>query len=155
MRQAAVRPVEEGDWPQVERLISDYLAGLPFTIDFQDLERELADLPNEYGPPGGAALLAWRGDEAVGLAAVRRFDERDAELKRMYVEPGARGLGLGERLAAAAIDEARRLGYRRLLLDTVDSMQPAIAIYRRLGFAEVEAYRHNPLPGARWFGLIL
>ena len=133
-----VRRAGPDDWDAVERLIGDYLAGLPFTIDFQDVDRELADLPGEYGPPGGTALLAWRAEEAVGLVTVRRFDTGDAELKRMYVEPGARGLGLGERLAAAAVDEARRLGYRRLLLDPVDSMQPALAIYRRLGLAEGE-----------------
>ncbi len=140
------------DWDDVDRLVRAYLAELPFEIDFQDVERELADLSAEYGPPHGVALTARDdGGEAVGVVGVRRFDERDAELKRMYVAPEGRGLGTGRALGAAAVSAARELGYERLLLDTVETMVAAIRTYAALGFVEIPPYRHNPLPGARYF----
>ncbi len=144
------------DWADVERLMRAYLAELPFEIDFQDVDRELAELPNEYGPPAGAALLV-RDDEdgAVGVVGVRRFDDVAGELKRMYLAPTARGTGLGQALAEVAVNAARALGHRRLLLDTVAWMTPAIAVYESLGFEEIDPYRHNPLDGARYFALDL
>lgn len=143
-------------WTQVERLIRAYLAELPFEIDFQDLDRELAALADEYGPPHGAALLAFDDlGGAVGFVGVRAFDKVDAEMKRMYVVPEARGLGVGHSLGEAAVEAARSLGYDRLLLDTVDSMTAAIATYTALGFEGIAPYRHNPLPGARYFALHL
>ena len=150
----AVAPAQ---WAEAGQLISAYLAELPFEIDFQDLDRELAELPAEYGPPQGAALLARAADggAAVGFVGVRRFADGDAELKRMYVAPAGRGQGAGGALAAAAVLAARHLGYRRLLLDTVVSMTAAIAVYEGLGFEEIGPYRHNPLPDARFFALDL
>jgi GNAT superfamily N-acetyltransferase len=142
-------------WAAADRLIREYLAELPFEIDFQDLDRELAMLPLEYGPPMGAALLAVEGDEAVGFVGVRRFADGVGELKRMYVAPAGRGEGTGRALATAAVDAASALGYQELLLDTVASMTAAIATYTALGFTETEAYRHNPLPDARYFRLWL
>lgn len=144
------------DWAEVERLIRDYLDGLPFEVDFQDVDAELADLPGVYGQPDGAALLVRLGDgRFVGVAGVRRFDQRDAELKRMYLEPAARGRGAGRLLAEVAISVARSLGYRRLLLDTVARLGTAMAIYEALGFVEIEPYRPNPLEDARYFALDL
>ncbi len=146
-----------GDWADAERLIRAYLADLPFEVDFQDVDRELAELPSEYGPPDGAALLARAADggRAVGFVGVRRFDERDGELKRMYVDPAGRGTGAGRALAAHAVAAARAAGYERLLLDTVSWMTTAITIYAELGFVEIDAYRFNPLPDARYFALTL
>jgi putative acetyltransferase len=150
------RASSAADWADAERLIRAYLDELPFPIDFQDLDRELAHLAREYGPPEGAAVLARAVDgSAVGFVGVRRFAEGDGELKRMYVAPTARGTGAGRTLATAAVEAARELGYRRLLLDTVSSMTIAIAVYESLGFAQIGPYRHNPLPDARFFALDL
>lgn len=149
-------PHAEEHWLEVDRLIRAYLLELPFEVDFQDLDRELADLRAEYGPPTGAALLVCDdAGVAVGFVGVRRFDRGDAELKRMYVAPAARGAGLGRALAEAAVESARALGYERLLLDTVDSMASAMSIYAALGFTAIPPYRHNPLPGARYLALDL
>ena len=144
-------------WSEAAALIRAYLDELPFEIDFQDLDRELVELPSEYGPPLGAGLLARAADGggALGFVGVRLFAEGDAELKRMYVDPSARGRQLGRALAVGAVHAARQLGYRRLLLDTVASMATAIAVYESLGFAPIGAYRHNPLPDARYFALDL
>lgn len=152
-----IEPVDTAErWADAERLIRAYLAELPFEIDFQDLDRELAELDIEYGPPTGAALVAVdEHGEAIGVVGVRRFAEGEAELKRMYVDPVGRGTGAGRALATAAVEAARGLGYRRLLLDTVAWMEAAVATYEGLGFEECEPYRHNPLPEARFFALDL
>lgn len=143
-------------WAEADRLIRAYLAELPFEIDFQDLDRELAHLAEEYGPPDGKALLVVDdGGVGVGVVGVRRFDATDGELKRMYLAPEARGMGIGRALGAAAVAAASELGYQRLLLDTVDTMTSAIGAYEALGFVEIDPYRHNPLPGAQYFALDL
>lgn len=150
--------VAEGDedWHQVGRLVRAYIGSLGFDIRFQGPDAELADLAASYGPPAGAALLAWVDGRPVGVTGVRRLDAGpDAELKRMFVEPAARGLGLGRVLGEAAIEQARGLGYRRLLLDSRASLVAACALYRRLGFVEVPPYRHNPFDDAVYMALEL
>ena len=152
-----VRAQSAEDWADAERLIRSYLDELPFDIDFQDVDAEVEDLPAHYGWPAGVALLLASEDgERVGVVGVRRFGEAgDAELKRMYVDPAVRGSGAGRALAEAAVEAARSLGYRRLLLDTVASMVAAIAIYEGVGFVGIDPYRHNPLEDARYFALDL
>ena len=152
----------DADWQAVRQLIEAYLGSLGFDIGFQGLDPELEDPAGSYGPPAGVALLAFRGDgdqggadPALGFTGVRRFGEGDGELKRMYVSPAARGLGLGRALGTAAIGEARRLGYRRLLLDSRTSLAAACALYRDLGFVEIDAYRHNPFHDAVFLALDL
>lgn len=146
------------DWDDVGRLIRAYLASLGFSVAFQDLDDELADPSGCYGPPAGVALLATGADgTAVGVTGVRAFDVAagDAELKRMYLDPVARGAGLGRALGEAAVSAARDLGYRRLLLDSRRSLATACALYRRLGFTEIEPYRHNPFDDAVFMALDL
>jgi len=154
--------VDEADWASVRRLIQAYLASLGFDIGFQGLGPELDDPAGSYGPPAGVALLAFAGDDevagrsAVGFTGVRPFGASDdGELKRMFVAPAARGLGLGRSLGQVAVAEARRLGHRRLLLDTRASLVAACSLYRDLGFVEIDAYRHNPFDDAVFFALDL
>src|SRR6478672_110087 len=100
------------DVEETRALFREYAASLPFTLDFQGFDRELAELPGPYAPPRGALLLA-RGAGCVGL---RPLDDATCELKRLYVRPPARGTGLGRRLVEAIVAEARRLGYARVRL---------------------------------------
>jgi putative acetyltransferase len=143
------------DFDLVRELITEYLDSLPFNVDFQDVDAELTELQARYGPPGGRGLIARVDGAAVGFVGIQEFRPGDGELKRMYVRPDARGLGLGRALAVAGVKAARELGYRRLLLDTVDSLQEAIHVYETLGFEPIEPYRHNPRPDARYFALML
>lgn len=141
----------ESDVAEVRTLFREYADTLSFALDFQDFERELAELPGAYAPPHGALLLV-RGAGCVGL---RPLDEATCEMKRLYVRPAARGGGVGRLLAEAAVAEARRLGYARMRLDTVPGMEAAQALYAQLGFREIVPYRANPIPGARFLELEL
>lgn len=140
-------------------LIREYTRWLGEDLRFQGIDRELAGLPGEYAAPRGALLLA-RDDRpgasaAAGCIALRPWDAQTGELKRLYVRPAYRGRGLGIRLAARAVDAARDAGYRRLVLDTLERMQDAVRLYRKLGCVAIEPYYDNPLPGALYFALEL
>ena len=129
-------------------LFRAYVDSLAIDLGFQDVETELATLPGKYAPPEGAILLARDADgRAVGCVALRPLAEGICEMKRLYALPKTRGTGLGRRLAEAILAEARRAGYRRILLDTLDSMAAARGLYAALGFAETAAYYANPTPG--------
>lgn len=145
-----------GDHEMLALLVREYVGQLPFELDFQDIEKELAGLPTEFGPPHGASFLATIDDRPVGMVLVRRIGHDVAEMKRMYVQPAARGQGLGAGLGRHAIAAAQRAGASRLLLDTdLESMAAANRLYESLGFVDTAPYRHNPLPGARFLALDL
>jgi putative acetyltransferase len=136
---------------EVRALLREYEASLPFTLDFQGFDAEVAGLPGEYRDPGGALLLA-RGR---GCVALRRLDDATCELKRLYVRPAERRSGLGRTLVETAIARARRLGYRRLVLDTTPGMEAAHELYGSLGFRQTDPYTENPVPGTRYLALEL
>lgn len=139
----------------VRALLRAYAASLPFELDFQDFDRELAELPGAYAPPRGALLVARVGGEAIGCVAVRPLTGDTCEMKRLFVLPAARGTGLGRRLAVAIVTEARRLGYARMRLDTTPGMETAQALYEELGFEEIAPYTRNPVVGTRFLELQL
>ena len=139
----------------VRALFAEYAAELPVDLAFQGFAEELATLPGAYAGPGGMLLLAWADDLAAGCVGLRPFAPGACELKRLYVRPAFRGQGLARRLAAAALAEARSRRYDRLLLDTLPGMVEAQRLYRTLGFREIEPYRANPVPGAKYMELTL
>lgn len=143
-----VTVVSPADFDVLGGLFREYIDSLGFPLTFQDVDRELAQLAREYGPPTGRAFIAMVGPAAAGAVGVRRFDDASAEIKRMYVRADYRGRGLGRALAEAAVQAAGDLGYRRILLDSVRSMERALSVYRKLGFQEIGPYRDNPLADA-------
>ncbi len=145
----------DADLAWIRGLFLEYAASLGFDLSFQGFEKELASLPGEYAPPFGRLILAIQEDEPAGCVALRRIDAARCEMKRLYIRPAFRGSGLGRSLAEAVIDEARRLGYARMRLDTVPSMRRAIGLYRSFGFREIPPYRLNPIPGALFLELDL
>ena len=132
-------------------LFLEYAKELNIDLCFQNFAAELEELPGKYAPPDGALLLAINDQHAVGCVALRRWSATDAEMKRLYIQPAYRHLGTGRALAQCIVERARELGYRRMVLDTLDSMQGAQALYRSLGFVSIEPYYDNPLPAALYF----
>jgi GNAT superfamily N-acetyltransferase len=147
--------VDAAEVAECRALFLEYQRSLGVSLCFQGFDAELAGLPGDYAPPRGRLILARDGARAAGCVALRPQGERDGELKRLYVRPEFRGTGLGRTLALRAIDAARALGYRRLVLDTLPMMVEAQRLYALLGFAEIGPYTHNPVPGARFLALDL
>jgi ribosomal protein S18 acetylase RimI-like enzyme len=129
-------------------LFEEYAESLDFDLDFQNFDKELADFPGDYAPPKGCLLLAKDEDKIAGCVALRELSEGVCEMKRLYVKPQFRGFGIGKILAEAVIQEAHKIGYARMRLDTAPSMQAARALYMSLGFKKINPYRYNPIEGA-------
>jgi putative acetyltransferase len=147
-------PVLAAELKATSEIFREYAVNLGFDLCFQDFESEIAHLPGDYAAPRGALLVAKVDGEIAGCCALRPLDSSDyvntAEMKRLYVRPAFRGLGLGLQLAEAILDEARIEGYDSVLLDTLDDMEIARAMYEELGFKEIPPYYHNPLAGAHY-----
>ncbi|MGB2768126.1 MAG: GNAT family N-acetyltransferase [Candidatus Zixiibacteriota bacterium] len=141
--------------PQARELLMEYAVSLGFDLHFQEFKKELAEFPGEYAPPDGRLLLAMHDEQLAGCVALRKISEGVCEIKRLYVRPEFRKKGIGKELATAIIEEAREIGYKHMRLDTVPFMKEAIALYRSLGFKEIESYRYNPIEGAKFMELDL
>ena len=147
--------LRQADFPSdlalVQALFREYADSLGIDLAFQGFEKEVASLPGKYAPPTGGIWLAEKDGQPAGCVAVRSLGGRTCEMKRLYVKPEFRGVGLGRTLAEAVLSTAAAMGYRRICLDTLPSMPSAIELYRQLGFVEVESYCHNPVNGALFF----
>jgi len=142
----------------IRTLFREYQAFLGIDLEFQGFARELAALPGEYGPPQGALLLAREGREVLGCGALRPLTASGAgicEMKRLYVRPAGRGLGVGRKIAVRLIERAAALGYAAMVLDTLAHLTSAIRLYQSLGFERTEPYYDNPLPGVSYWQLEL
>jgi putative acetyltransferase len=136
------------DLAQVRRLFRAYADWLGVDLCFQGFERELAELPGAYAPPAGRLLIARAGSDAVGCVGLRPLEPGVCEMKRLWVEPGFGGHGIGRALAERIVAAAREIGYQRMRLDTIPARMPAAQhLYAALGFREIPAYYHNPLDG--------
>lgn len=168
-------PDDAHELAEARAIFREYAASLKVDLCFQNFDDELAALPGDYAEPRGTLLLALVEDasgtgapsaaptlprpdgrmlQVAGCCALRPLDTVDyanaAEMKRLYVRPGFRGLGLGRRLVEAVLDAARSAGYACVLLDTLDDMESARALYEDLGFVEVPPYYHNPIAGSHY-----
>lgn len=130
-------------------LLREYEASLGLSLCFQDFDAEVASLPGAYAPPRGQMLLVREAATSTlaGCVALRQFPGAPGacEMKRLYVRPTARGHGLGRRLALDVIEEARRLGYRRMCLDTLPHLKEAQTLYLSLGFRRTGTAGSDPV----------
>lgn len=135
----------------VVELFKAYAIELDEDICFQNFEKELADPLQKYGPPQGFLLLAYWKDEPVGCVALQPLPDDDGlaicEMKRLYVKPGHRKHKIANTLVDLIIDEATKLGYDKMMLDTLEKLRAAINIYLKKGFVITSPYYNNPLSG--------
>ncbi len=149
-----MNPSSATDMEAVRDIFREYAGTLNVDLAFQDFEAELARLPGDYAAPRGHLLLAVVEGAIAGCCALRPLDAADypnaSEMKRLYVRKAFRGFGLGRELAEAMLDQARRAGYACVLLDTLDGMESARALYADLGFEQIPPYYHNPIAGSHY-----
>ena len=143
------------DLNAVRVLFQEYANSLAFDLSFQDFEKELKSLPGRYAFPEGCLLIAQNQDGSVGCGAVRKINDGVCEMKRLFVRPEFRGIGIGRRLAMKIIRIAVSSGYFRMRLDTTPFMNEATSLYRSLGFYDIEPYCYNPVSGAVFLELDL
>lgn len=157
MLHAVVTRVQDGaELDEARRLFREYAGKVDAPACFEDFERELDGLPGPYAPPEGALLLATEGGAAVGCIALGPLDGGSCEIKRLYVDERHRGTGLGRRLVETALAEAKRLGYRRVELETVPAVMPtAHQLYERLGFRRANGEAPASRPGVARLALEL
>ena len=139
---------------QARSLFLEYSEGLGISLCFQNFGKELAELPGAYAPPAGRLFLALSSEQLAGCVALRKLGDGICEMKRLYVRPQFRGMGIGRALTLHLIEEARALRYDVMRLDTLAlQMNAAIKVYRSLGFREIEPYYDNPVEGALFMEL--
>ena len=143
------------DLELIRQLFQEYAAGVGVDLGFQDWPNELAELPGKYVPPAGGLWLAAEHERAAGCVALRAIDAQRAEIKRLFVRPLFRGTGLGRQLAVHAVNAARAAGYKQVYLDTLPTMASAAALYRSLGFKQIEPYYDSPIEGTLFMALDL
>lgn len=138
-------------------LFDAYAESLGIDLAFQGFEAEKANLPGKYAPPSGEILLAWNTEgQPLGCVALRPTAiGKCCEMKRLYVLPHGRGLGLGKALVDAIVNEARHKEYTLMRLDTLPTMVQAISLDEDVGFTEIDAYYHNSIANAVFMELSL
>lgn len=132
-------------------LFEEYAQWLGIDLGFQDFEKELQSLSNMYSAPTGGIILCKDQKNFIASVAIRKFSVEIAELKRMYVQPAFQRNGIGKKLVLEAIALAKALGYKKIVLDTLNTMTPAISLYKEFGFKERAAYYNNPIDTAVYF----
>jgi GNAT superfamily N-acetyltransferase len=145
-----IRPAGGADIAQVRGMLKEYVDWIALDLAFQEIDAELDGLPGQYAPPRGALFVVTEGGRHLAMIALRPMDGTIGEIKRLYVRPEARGRGLARQLIATLCDEARRLGYSELRLDTLPMMGDAQALYEACGFVDIEPYYDTPIAGTRF-----
>ncbi|CAN5790478.1 GNAT family N-acetyltransferase [soil metagenome] len=150
-----IRVSTQEEYEAAASLIKEYADWLNIDLAFQKFSEELLQLKKMYGPPFGGIILVKSESNYIGSIAIRKIDAATAELKRMYVKSDYQQHGIGSKLLEEALEMAKNYGYRKIQLDTLSNMLPAISLYRKNGFYEIPAYYFNPEKTAVYFEKIL
>lgn len=142
---------KEEEYVEAQRLFNEYALWLNIDLSFQDFEAELASLRTMYAEPTGCIILCKNEKNPVACVAVRSKEKDIAELKRMYVQPAFQRRGIGDILLKRALDFSKKAGYKKIRLDTLETMTPAMGLYEKNGFYNIPAYYYNPEPNAIYF----
>ncbi len=158
MNNSAINIVSADNKDDIEsarQLFLEYAKSLNFDLCFQGFDEELKNLPGDYSSPEGELLLAYSEGKLAGCIAFRKFENDICEMKRLYLRNEFRGQGIGRQLTVRVINDAKKIGYKKMRLDTLPSMKEAIKLYKDLGFKEINPYRYNPIEGVCYMELEL
>jgi ribosomal protein S18 acetylase RimI-like enzyme len=133
------------DYEDAKALFLEYKESLNLDLCFQKFHEEISNLPAQYSEPTGCIILSCENEKPFGCVAVRKFEDSVCEMKRLYIPESYRGKGIGRELTARIISKAKELGYKKMRLDTLETMKEAISLYNTLGFTEIPKYRLNPI----------
>ncbi len=142
---------KEEEFIAAAKLFEEYAAWLKVDLSFQRFDEELQNLKIMYASPLGGIILCKQNSEYIGCIAVRPQEENIAELKRMYIKPGYRKKGIGNELLKQSLHLAIQAGYKKIRLDTLNTMTPAMNLYQANGFYTIPAYYYNPEQTAVYF----
>ena len=148
-----IKIVPAYDYPQeVGVLFSEYTdmliandSSFQKYLDIQHYDEEVKHLDAKYGMPYGRLYLAYCEKKLAGCIGLRKIDEQNSEMKRLYVRPQFRGKHIGDRLIQKIIEDAKEIGYSHMLLDTLPFLKSAIHMYKKYGFYEIESYNDSPM----------
>ena len=140
-----IQATTEKEFEYGRLLFEGYARLIGIDLCFQNFEKELENIRQIYSPPDGCLLLALDGNQYVGWVGLRKLNDKVCEMKRLYVKPDRRGHGIGKQLSEEIVHRAKRMGYEKMVLDTLKSMSQARTLYRQMGFIETSAYYNNPL----------
>ncbi len=149
------KPANQSELNDAINLFNEYASSLNISLAFQNFTEELNNINTMYGSPTGSLLLVYDKNQAIACAAYRIIDEAVCELKRMYIKPNYRGKGIGQKLLDMLCISAKEVGYKIMRLDTLDTMLPALSLYRKNGFAAIDPYYHNPNEGVVYMEKVL
>ena len=150
-----IREAHSHEIQTVRDLFLEYAKSLNFSLCFQDFDQELETLPGAYVAPKGFILLAFQNSKPIGCVALRFLEAGVSEMKRLYVKPDSQGLGIGRALTEELMQKAKKIGYKKIRLDTVPSMKAAINMYAAMGFYSIPAYRENPIEGTTYLEKVI
>ena len=146
----------EADIEHAKTIFRDYESWLGLDLCFQGFEDELRNLPGKYAAPKGRLYLAKVNGTTAGCIALRPLSSDLCEMKRLFVREGFRGMQIGRMLIERVIDDARKIGYASMRLDTFPpKMGKAVQLYESYGFREIAPYYHNPNEGVLFMELAL
>lgn len=143
------------DFQLAVELFKEYADQIDTDLSFQNFDEEMENIEHQYSKPWGTLYLIRQKEQLVGCFAIRKFESTICELKRMYLRTSVRGAGLGKAMLLKSIEAARSMQYQKMRLDTLPSMKPAIELYQKVGFYEIDPYRFNPITGSRFFEIDL
>jgi ribosomal protein S18 acetylase RimI-like enzyme len=149
------QPVSQNEISTARALFIEYQQYIGIDLCFQNFNEELANLPGDYAPPSGRLYIAYDDDVPLGCVGLRKLDDTTCEMKRLYVKPSHRGKKLGKLLVETIIVDAKEIGYKRMVLDTLSRMKEAVAMYRKFGFKEIPQYCNDPLEDAIFMELLI
>lgn len=124
-------------------------------LDVQNYDEEIKHLESKYGLPDGRLYLAYCGEELAGCIGLRKIDSQTCEMKRLYVRPKFRGHRIGHMLIKKIIEDAKKIGYSQMLLDTLPFLKSAIHMYKQCGFCEIDSYNDSPMETSIYMRLAL